>query len=438
MLVYLLLPGIRTKNIFLLLASIVFYALLQPIYLLLFFWLTLMNHALSHRIIPGKRATAAAPIALSIAFLAIFKMMHLMPSLSVSEANLAEKLVLPLGISYYTFQLISYQVDIYCGKIAPAQKLSDLLLYAFIFPKIITGPIVRYTDFAPQINERTVDGEKLLRGLVRFVVGLAKKVLLADHCGEIISQLDTDTSGAGAWLCALLFMFRIYFEFAGCSDMAIGMAKMMGFDFCENFNTPYAAASITDFWRRWHMSLSSFFRDYVYIPLGGNRKGKLRQIFNMFIVWALTGLWHGTTLNYLLWGIYFFVLLALEKQFMPLLQKVKPWVRWFPTAFLILFGWAIFAGQDIRSLFIFDRFFSATVSIYLRNSTPLLIACAIGSSSLFKSLSGHCEGWAQRNHATKILYALILIALAAALLWVSTVSLIGATNAPDIYGGKLR
>ena len=442
--VYFLMPSLRSKNALLLLASIAFYALAQPVYLLLFIALTVVNYAFGLRVRRGVRSTVAVPIAITLGLLVLFKLLQVLLGLTVSDESVLEKLVLPLGISYYTFQLISYQADIYRGKHEAAKRLQDLLLYAFIFPKIITGPIVRYVDFAPQIEKRRHDSEKIFRGAVRFVLGLAKKVLIADYCGSAIDALSKDTSGAAAWFAALLFMFQIYFEFSGCTDMAIGMANIFGFTFCENFNIPYGAISVTDFWRRWHMSLSSFFRDYVYIPLGGNRKGKLRQIFNMFVVWTLTGLWHGTSWNYVLWGVYFFVLLSIEKQLLPMLEKWNKFVRWLLTSILILFGWVIFSGQSIASLFRFDSFWSATVGVQIRNSLLLLLTCVIGSSILprmaaqaWKNLFG-IRSKEKQVTIKQLLYALSLFALVVFLLWLCTVALIGATNAPDIYGGKLR
>lgn len=427
---YFLMPTLRSKNMFLLLSSMALYALVQPAYLLLLLALTVINYACSKHM--KSRVSLSIAMVLTLGILIAFKL------ITAIGGSLAETLIMPLGISYYTFGLIAYQLDVYRGKHAPAQKLSDLLLYALIFPKIIMGPIVRFSDFAPQLKKRRANSQTLFQGLQRFVFGLAKKVLIADYCGSVIASCD-DT-GAGVWLSALLFMFQIYFEFSGCSDMAIGMAKIFGFTFCENFDLPYTSTSITEFWRKWHISLGGFFRDYVYIPLGGNRKGKLRQIFNMFIVWSLTGLWHGTSLNYLLWGVYFFVLLALEKQIN--LERIPKCIRWIVTSVLILFGWVIFSGQNIVSLFTFERFFSTLMSVQLRNSAPLLLLCILGASPLPKKLA---ELWRKVRHedeyklcARNILFAVGSFVIIAALLWLCTVSLIGATNAPDIYGGKLR
>lgn len=441
---YFLMPYLRSKNIFLLVASMALYAIVQPSYLLLLVVLTVINYFCGLHVCKEKRITLIVPIAITLGTLVVFKLVQAVSGIAASDESVTEQLVLPLGISYYTFQLIAYQVDIYRGKHEPSHSLFDLLLYAFVFPKIITGPIVRYADFAPQIKKRRINSETTFAGLLRFVVGLSKKVLIADYCGAVVAALEKDSSGASAWLTALMFMFQIYFEFSGCTDMALGMAKLFGFTFCENFNIPYGAVSVTDFWRRWHMSLGGFFRDYVYIPLGGNRKGRGRQILNMLIVWALTGLWHGTSWNYLLWGIYFFALLIIEKPLMPTLEKCNKYLRWALTSLLILFGWAIFSGQSIPSLFVFDILWSPTVGIQLRNAMLLLVTCVIGSSALPQMAAQRWKSFMLGNQQSKKLtvkqgvYAVSTALLIGLLLWLCTVSLIGATNAPDIYGGKLR
>lgn len=442
--IYYVLPGLKARNTFLLIASIVFYALAQPLYLLLFVALTYANYALGLRIEQGNRTTVMKPVAITLGTLVLFKLVVSILGWVAPGSSLTEKLVLPLGISYYTFQLIAYQVDIYRGKHAPASRFSQLLLYAMIFPKVITGPIVRYADFQPQLRRRKRSGEFTFRSAMRFVLGLSKKVLIADYCGTAIETLSSDASGAGAWLRALLFMFQIYFEFSGCTDMAIGMGGIFGFTFCENFDLPYASTSITEFWRRWHISLGSFFRDYVYIPLGGSRKGKLRQILNLFVVWTLTGLWHGTSWNYVLWGVYFFVLLSVEKQLLPWMEGWNKFLRWLLTSFFILIGWVIFSGQGISSLFRFKTFWNTTVSVQLRNSILLLITCVIGSSVIPRMVS---RFWRQLFGVPRqskkvelrwVVYAVSLLGLTVFLLWLCTVAMIGATNAPDIYGGKLR
>ena len=425
--VYFIMPTLRAKNRFLLIASMAFYGLVQPLYLLLLFALTCVNYVCSKR-----RYHPAMPITLTLGLLVAFKLVA-----SVG-GSLAEILILPLGISYYTFSLIAYQADVFRGTHAPAERLSDLLLFAFIFPKIITGPIVRFADFAPQLRKRRANSQTLFQGLQRFVFGLAKKLLIAYRCGKVIELCDA--TGAGAWLRALMFTFQIYFEFSGSCDMAIGMAKIFGFTFCENFDLPYISTSITEFWRRWHMSLGSFFRDYVYIPLGGNRKGNVRRVFNLLVVWALTGLWHGTELNYLLWGLYFFVLLVTEKQ-LPL-HRVPKLIRWIFTSLLICFGWVIFSGQSIASVFAFDHLWSASIGVLLRNSIPLIFLCAVASSPLPRRLSSlWCRLRCADEYklcARNIIFAVGSFLAVASLLWLCTVCLIDATNAPDIYGGSLR
>ena len=230
------------------------------------------------------------------------------------------QIVLPIGISFYTFQLISYVVDVYRGEVRAQKKYWILLLYASLFHQCIAGPIVRYRDVAQDLAKRQVHAEEVSRGISRFTVGLAKKAVLANSVAVLADRwLPMTTEGlakiptAGLWLGGLCYMLQIYLDFSAYSDMAIGMGLMCGFHYKENFNYPYIASSVTDFWRRWHISLSTFFRDYVYIPLGGNRRGKGRQLLNLFIVWGLTGLWHGASWNYVLWGLYFFLFLVIEK-----------------------------------------------------------------------------------------------------------------------------
>ena len=235
---------------------------------------------------------------------------------------------LPIGI-FYTFQTLTYIIDVYRGEAQVQKKFYNLMLYVSLFPQLIAGPIVRYADIAEQIGERRVSFEETAQGIGRFLVGLAKKVLIANHAAEIVGLTLESTrlaalDGLEAWIGILAFTIQIYFDFSGYSDMAIGLGHMFGFRFKENFKYPYAAKSVTDFWRRWHISLSTFFRDYVYIPLGGNRLGLPRQILNMFIVWSLTGLWHGASWNYVLWGVYYFLLLTVEKLFLLRFLKKIP------------------------------------------------------------------------------------------------------------------
>lgn len=305
--------------------------------------------------------------------------------------------ILPIGISFFTFQIISYLIDVYRGDTKVQKNIFKLALYVSLFPQLIAGPIVRYKDVAEQIDERTHSIEKFSNGVRRFVIGLSKKVLVANILGELAGVFGTSSDGTIVfyWLYAIANMLQIYFDFSGYSDMAIGLGKMFGFEFLENFNYPYIATSITDFWRRWHMSLSSWFKDYVYIPLGGNRKGLKRQIINIFIVWFLTGLWHGANWNFILWGVYFGIILLIEKVFLlKVLEKTPKVINRIYVLFTVLISFILFSNEDlkiafqnIKGLFVSDVGFISNVSSYYLTSYLVVIFIGIiGSTPLFKNL----------------------------------------------------
>ena len=305
--------------------------------------------------------------------------------------------VLPIGISFFTFQIISYLIDVYRGDTKVQKNIFKLALYVSLFPQLIAGPIVRYKDVAEQIDERTHTIEKFSNGIRRFVIGLSKKVLIANILGELAGAFGTSSDGTIVfyWLYAIANMLQIYFDFSGYSDMAIGLVKMFGFEFLENFNYPYIATSITDFWRRWHMSLSSWFKDYVYIPLGGNRKGLKRQIINIFIVWFLTGLWHGANWNFILWGVYFGTILLIEKVFLlKVLDKTPKVINRIYVLFTVLISFILFSNEDlnialqnIKGLFVSDVGFISNVSLYYLTSYLVVILIGIiGSTPLLKNL----------------------------------------------------
>ena len=272
-------------------------------------------------------------------------------------------IALPIGISFYTFQTMSYTIDVYRGQVEAQHNILDFATYVVLFPQLIAGPIVQYKTIANELSQRKVGLTDFSEGAFRFAIGLAKKVLLANQIGglwDTISRMNELTT-ATAWLGAIAYSFQIYFDFSGYSDMAIGLGRMFGFHFLENFNFPYMAKSITEFWRRWHISLSSWFREYVYIPLGGNRKGLPRQVLNLLIVWMLTGLWHGANWNFVLWGLYYGVLLIIEKLFLlKLLEKLPAWIGHVYSLFLVVIGWAIFAQTDMSQL---TRFLKAMFGI---------------------------------------------------------------------------
>ena len=359
------LRGARQKNIAMLLFSLVFFSWAGPRYVVLLLldtalcWFLLS--ACIEREPQRKKLHLSLCVALVLLVLGIFKytgfLMGNLQSL-FGWPEVIPQIVLPIGISFYTFQLISYVVDVYRGEVRAQKKYWILLLYASLFHQCIAGPIVRYRDVAQDLAKRQVHAEEVSRGISRFTVGLAKKAVLANSVAVLADRwLPMTTEGlakiptAGLWLGGLCYMLQIYLDFSAYSDMAIGMGLMCGFHYKENFNYPYIASSVTDFWRRWHISLSTFFRDYVYIPLGGNRRGKGRQLLNLFIVWGLTGLWHGASWNFLLWGLYYGVILIIEKVWLQKpLQKAPGVVQRLYSLLLIILGWVIFALTDFGAI----------------------------------------------------------------------------------------
>ena len=308
-------------------------------------------------------------------------------------------IVMPIGISFYTFQTMSYSIDVYRNK-APVQKnIISLATYVTLFPQLVAGPIVRYIDVAKDLNKRTHDLNKFYDGTCRFIVGLSKKVILANNLGFIWFNIKNSSynelSILTAWLGIIFFTLQIYFDFSGYSDMAIGLGKMFGFTFLENFNYPYISKSITEFWRRWHMSLGIWFRDYVYIPLGGNRCSKLRWLFNIIVVWFLTGLWHGASFNFILWGLYFGFILILEKTFiLKLLKKLPNFINHFYVILLVIISFVLFDIENVNSIFeYYKAMFSFsnilidnTFFYYLIPNIPLLIISILASTPLFKNI----------------------------------------------------
>lgn len=447
--VYFLIPGIKRKNIVLIAASLVLYAMGQWYYLPLLLLTAFGNYWLGGRILRSRRKTVLLPVLLNIGVLVLFKYLDFLLGIfgiTAADGGGALGIIAPIGISFYTFQIISYHVDIFRGKCKPAESFVKFLLYVCMFPKMPMGPIVRYEQIERQLTQRKTAPRAVFQGGVRFMVGLAKKVLIADYAYAVYASLAVLNYGAAAWCAALMFMFYIYFEFSGCIDMAIGLGRVFGFRYPENFDTPYASNSITAFWRRWHITLGSFFRDYVYIPLGGNRKGRVRQILNLLIVWGLTGLWHGAQWNYLIWGLYFFVLLALEKQLLPRFEKIPFAVRNLFTMLLVLFGWVLFANTDMSALgnslaLMFGKgaFWNASVGVILRNSLLLILLCFAGASMLPRYLSSIWKGLLLRGDNSdtitvrKCVYVVLTMLFALALLYLCTASLVGAASKPSLY-----
>lgn len=445
---------INTKNWVLLAFSLLFYAWGEPTYVLVLLFSAALNYGAGLLLGRLRRTRLAKPmliiaVAINLSILGIFKYSGFL----IENINTLFGLTLtppafamPIGISFYTFQALSYTIDVYRDHVGVQRSYRDFLLYVSLFPQLIAGPIVRYSEIEPQLANRSPSWESIFHGTSRFFVGLAKKVLIANYCGNVASRLlggATDSmTTVGAWFGILMFAFEIYFDFSGYSDMAIGLGRVFGFRYAENFNLPYISRSITEFWRRWHISLGSFFRDYVYIPLGGNRKHQFR---NLLIVWALTGLWHGASWNFVLWGLYFFVLIALEKRLRRQLAKIPAIVRWAATFLLLLLGWTLFYCTDFTRLTqtlgamfgLYGAGFSnGQMKMLFVNNIPLLLVCIVGSTPvpriLWLAVNSVGVGKAV-SKVRQVFYALCVFAFDLAVLLACTTSLVGSGYNPFLY-----
>ena len=397
----------RAKNGVLFLMSLLFYAWGEPVYIVLMIFSTILDYTCG-RLVERHRGTRKQKFGLilslcgNLGLLLFFKYADFLIG-SVNDVlgtQIAKfGLPLPIGISFYTFQTMSYTIDVYRGDVKAQRNIITFGAYVSLFPQLIAGPIVRYRDVARQLEERNHSADAFADGARRFVTGLAKKVLLANNIGHLWSAIAetpaAELSLAGAWLGVFAFAFQIYFDFSGYSDMAIGLGRMFGFTFPENFNYPFISQSATEFWRRWHISLGQWFRDYVYIPLGGNRRGLKRQLRNIAIVWLLTGLWHGASFNFLLWGAWYGLLLILERCFLlRALSRLPVYVRHplscFYTFLALSVSWPLFAFEHVSDGFAYLRVMFGgcyalvdDVTLYrLFSCLPLLILCAVGSTPL--------------------------------------------------------
>ena len=404
MILYYLLP-VRFRNVILLLASLVFYAWGEPVYLFLMLLSILFNYFSGldiARNLQDKRAAKRSLVfnlIINLAVLGFFKYEgFVLDTLNgILPVHISyHALPLPIGISFYTFQILSYIIDVYRGNVKVQTNLPNFALYVTMFPQLIAGPIVQYADVDEQLASREISRTKFGEGSMYFIRGLAKKVLLANTSGMIFTEVSglakDNLAVMTAWLGAFAYMFQIYFDFSGYSDMAIGLGKMFGFEFNMNFNYPYVSKSITEFWRRWHISLSSWFRDYVYIPLGGNRVSKIKHIRNLLIVWFLTGLWHGAAWNFVAWGLYYGVILIIEKYLLsPVLDRLPDVVRHIYSIVLVVIGWVLFfsssfgqAADYIRVMFGAGAHgFADRESMYLLTSNLILwLILIFGSTPL--------------------------------------------------------
>ena len=454
---YFCVRGVKAKNVVLVLFSLVFYAWGEPVYVLLLVGSAALNYAfglwmglVTEEGGRGCKAILAVAVAVNLAVLAVFKYAGLLVTTLNQLTGLAlpvPAISLPIGISFYTFQAMTYVIDVYRGQAKVQMSYFKFLLYISMFPQLIAGPIVRYVDIEAQLDDRSTSREDLFYGLIRFATGLGKKILIADRafavCSKLLDGSFASATVVGTWLGILMFTFQIYFDFSGYSDMAIGLGRMFGFRYNENFRLPYMSLSITDFWRRWHISLGSFFRDYVYIPMGGKYR---HRMLNMLVVWALTGLWHGASWNFLVWGLYYFVLLVVEKRYYGRYKKVVPKaVRHLVTMLLVIFGWTIFyftdfgrLGQAFAAMFGFAKggFANTEVGIQLLNNLPLLLVCILGASPIPRFL-GDVFGLVctdpNQEGAKKKLYVVGTFVFCVLLILLSTVSLVGSGFSAFLY-----
>ncbi len=455
---YFFMPSIKAKNIEMLVFSLIFYSWGGPRYLLLLMgmvfiaWFSSLQIARRENQRKRKGWMIAGCVGL-VVILGVFKYLtfiltNIQAVVPVFPA--VPQIVLPIGISFYTFQLLSYVVDVYRREVQAQRKYWMLLLYAGLFHQCIAGPIVRYEHVANELENRSVKLSMLGNGIRRFFVGLAKKAILANSCASIADSLlpasAQELSGvpaAGLWMGSLLFMLQIYLDFSAYSDMAIGMGQMIGLNYEENFRYPYMAVSIKDFWSRWHMTLSTFFRDYVYIPLGGSRLSKLLNIRNLFVVWLLTGFWHGASWNYVLWGLYFFVFLLVERAFLgKALKKLPSIFGHFYALVVVYFGWILFRSENLSNIPVIlkgmfggneNGFMDMQTEILLKNNIFFIVFAILACTPLFKAGKELLLKWySRRGRIAYPVYAgqVVLVLL----LWgLSVLALVGNSYNPFLY-----
>lgn len=439
LLVYFLSP-LRWRNFVLLVVSLLFYGWGEPVYIVIMFLSIIIDY--THGLLVEKfrsddkkaRWFVAQSVIFNLALLGFFKYwdfiaanLSLIPGIDLPQLGIP----LPIGISFYTFQTMSYTIDVYRGDVEAEQNIIDFAAFVVLFPQLIAGPIVRYTDINRELKERTMDLGQIQRGVETFILGLGRKVLLANNIGALWSEVEAMNYGSIstplAWIGILAFSLQIYFDFSGYSLMAIGLGRMLGFEFPQNFNHPYISRSVTEFWRRWHMTLGSWFREYLYIPLGGNRCSKARNFFNILVVWACTGFWHGASWNFVLWGLFFFVFLVLEKSFLlPRLNRHPVLSRIYLLP-LLLISWTLFAitdfsllGQYFHTMFVYQP--GGDWVYYLRNYAVVLVLGILLSTPLLEWLGEKVSGhrW--------IRYSFLSVVLV-----VSIAYLVDATYNPFLY-----
>lgn len=448
--VYFLSPR-PVRNLILFLASLVFYAWGEPVYVLLMIFSTLVDYThgwfvQKYRGTRKAKLLLLSSVIINLGLLGFFKYsdfvignINAITGASIPLLNLS----LPIGISFYTFQTMSYTIDVYRGDAQAQRNIISFGAYVALFPQLVAGPIVRYSTIAEQLNERRESTDQFAEGVQRFVLGLAKKVLLANSIGAIWTELSAlpvgELSVLSAWIGAIAYTFQIYFDFSGYSDMAIGLGKMFGFTFLENFNYPYISKSVTEFWRRWHISLGTWFREYVYIPLGGNRKGVPRQLLNIAIVWLCTGIWHGASWNFVVWGAYYGILLMLEKLFLlKLLKRLPAVVGHLYTMFFVIISWVIFAFDSLEkgwdyllAMFGFAGPLWDDRALYLLLTNAVLLVLLIVGCTPLPAKAGRAllSRWQER----RVLPAVVQNVVLAGFFLLSVAYLVDSTYNPFLY-----
>ncbi len=469
LIVYSLAKNIKLRNAVMIVFSLIFYCWGDPKYLILLIGMVLSNWIFSLLIEKHKGTKQAkfwlvCACVVSLGLLCVFKYTNFIVANISTLFNLPDlvtNIALPIGISFYTFQVLTYVIDVYKGEVEAQHSFWHLLLYVSLFHQCIAGPIVRYSDVSREITNRRVTAHEFSTGVTRFAVGLAKKALLANVCAKIADTIllsDAVASDASLlaeniaviaskpasllWLGVLMYMLQIYLDFSAYSDMAIGMGLMIGFHYKENFNYPYIANSVTDFWRRWHISLSSFFRDYVYIPLGGNRKGLARKLVNMLVVWFLTGLWHGASWNFVLWGLYFFIFLVIENIGLRKILEKIPVLGNIYLLVVVFFGWILFRFSDlslmwtvIKGLFCANGnpFIDFEANTMWLNYIFFIIVAIISCTPIAKKTGGFLRAKGETSKAVAVGFGTVEVIIPLALLLLSAMALVGNSYNPFIY-----
>ena len=444
---FLIIYYIKPNNLTLLLFSLLFYSWGEPVYVFMMLFSTVLDYTCG-RLVEKYRGTFKAKLFLAVSvitnlgLLGLFKYsgfaMETINDVFNTSFSIGE-LPLPIGISFYTFQTMSYTIDVYRGDVKAQRNIITFGAYVSLFPQLIAGPIVRYQTIADQLNSRKISVDCICDGVERFIIGFIKKVIFANQMAQLADTIlqNPDYKFLVTWLGAVAYMLQIYYDFSGYSDMAIGLGKMLGFEFDENFNYPYESKSITEFWKKWHISLSSWFRDYVYIPLGGNRVSSKRQVLNMLVVWGLTGIWHGASWNFLLWGLYYFVLLVLEKYvFKKVIEKIYAPVKWMLTALLVLLGWVIFYYDDLSLLgAAFGSLFSFSlraddiniIKMFMASYAVYMVPAIVFQFPVFKKFRNMI--FTRKNNVVKVLYYVGLLAVG----FIAVCFLVKSTYNPFIY-----